>query len=349
MFDFTGVKLERLVIHKCGNKFRNEGTIVSDGLNHLKDDTIRDLLLKYFLSAFKEELFYTFHHESNLNFNEINSYISTIFTNKEDLYDQSINILKHLYEKSTHPNIKAGELYIAYFTNCLSDDVSTSAIGIFKSESKETYLKISEKNSGFQINYEKGININKLDKGCLIFNQNKENGYKVSIVDTTNSNEAVYWKNDFLNIKPLNDNRFNTKSYLNLCKDFSKTIYTNSESKKNQVQFLNDTINYFNNNDEFNMENFTSSIIKEPKFVEEFNSYAQSYMEKEKTDLKSNFIISDDTVKKYKKMFSNIIRLDTKIEIKFTQTDINQSKYIEKGFDQEKGMNFYKLYFNDEK
>ncbi|MDR0604368.1 MAG: hypothetical protein LBG80_08720 [Bacteroidales bacterium] len=33
---------------------------------------------------------------------------------------------------------------------------------------------------------EKGININKLDKGCLIFNTERENGYIVAVVDNTN-------------------------------------------------------------------------------------------------------------------------------------------------------------------
>jgi hypothetical protein len=28
---------------------------------------------------------------------------------------------------------------------------------------------------------EEGININKLDKGCLVFNANKEDGYVVSV------------------------------------------------------------------------------------------------------------------------------------------------------------------------
>ena len=41
-----------------------------------------------------------------------------------------------------------------------------------------------------------GVNINKLDKGCLIFNTNKEDCYVVSVVDNSNRGEAKYWVED---------------------------------------------------------------------------------------------------------------------------------------------------------
>ena len=47
--------------------------------------------------------------------NEIFVWVREIFEGKERLYEQSINLAKHLYEKSTHPKIKGGELYVVYF------------------------------------------------------------------------------------------------------------------------------------------------------------------------------------------------------------------------------------------
>jgi len=55
-------------------------------------------------------------------------------------------------------------------------------------------LKVYPSGDGFEIESEKGININKLDKGCLIFNTERESGYVVAIVDNTNKGtEAQYW------------------------------------------------------------------------------------------------------------------------------------------------------------
>lgn len=51
---------------------------------------------------------------------------------------------------------------------------------------------------GFEISSESGVSINKVDKGCLIFNIEKENGYIVAVVDNTNKGaEAKYWTDDF--------------------------------------------------------------------------------------------------------------------------------------------------------
>ena len=36
----------------------------------------------------------------------------------------------------------------------------------------------------------------------LIFNSEKESGYLVSIIDTTNKTDAAYWKDDFLQVMP---------------------------------------------------------------------------------------------------------------------------------------------------
>ena len=63
------------------------------------------------------------------------------------------------------------------------------------------------------IGHERGVNIDRLDKGCLIFNLEKENGYKVCIVDSNKSNDTQYWKDEFLSIKPASDNFILQKTF----------------------------------------------------------------------------------------------------------------------------------------
>jgi hypothetical protein len=48
------------------------------------------------------------------------------------------------------------------------------AVGISKSESKESFLKVFEHGQSFELSAEDGININKLDKGCLVFKTMKQ-------------------------------------------------------------------------------------------------------------------------------------------------------------------------------
>jgi len=50
-----------------------------------------------------------------------------------------------------------------------------------------------------------------------------------------------------------------------------------------------------------------------------------------------------------RKKFKNVINLDTNFEIKLNFTDDNSNNFIEKGYDEDKGMYYYLVYFNEEK
>ncbi|RYF85661.1 MAG: nucleoid-associated protein, partial [Chitinophagaceae bacterium] len=221
MLVFSEVELEEIAIHQVGNKLQEEGYTLSKEPLPLRDDAIKDLLLKYFLSPFKGSESYNLHHPSELSLHEVFTYSARIFDEPETFFDQSVNLAMHLYENSMHHKVKGGELYVAFFRNCIVDGELTDALGLFKSETKETFLKVNPSGDNFEIDSEAGININKLDKGCLIFNTERESGFRVAIVDATNKQEAQYWKDDFLQLKPRQDNYLHTKNYLNLCKSFA--------------------------------------------------------------------------------------------------------------------------------
>ncbi|MCK4259869.1 MAG: nucleoid-associated protein [Halanaerobiales bacterium] len=354
MFDFKSVKLEQIVIHKVGNKQRNEGVIISNGLARLNNDATRVLLLKYFLSSFKSDMLYKFYHETDIHLNELYMYLSKIFLERGNFYDQSVNILKHLYEKSTHPQIKNGEFYMVYLSNCLLDGEPTDAIGIFKSENKELYLKVTQAERNFNVNHEEGINIKKLDKGCLIFNSASSDGYKICIVDAVTKNadeEALYWKEEFLRVTEVQDHAFHTKTYLGLCKNFCEDIYgtLHQADKKEQAVFLNNAISYFSTNEEFDMDRFSNEVLVDTNCIEDFKSYKQDYDEANDLNVNEKFKISDRAVKSMKRKFKNLIKLDTEIEIKIKNSpEGDNSKFIERGYDPEKQMHFYKIYFNEE-
>ncbi|NVO01629.1 MAG: nucleoid-associated protein, partial [Bacteroidetes bacterium] len=203
MLDVTDVVLKSIVVHKVGNKSKDEKLIISESPLEIDDSFITEILNKYFLSSFKGEAFFNLNHQSDINLNEVYSYAKAIFNNTSSFYIESIHLANHLYENATHPKINSGEFYIVLFENISIEGERTQALGLFKSENKETYLRVFQKNKNFEIQSDEGVNINKLDKGCLIFNIEEEQGYKCLIVDALNKqNEAQYWKDEFLNLKP---------------------------------------------------------------------------------------------------------------------------------------------------
>ncbi|MEJ8800628.1 nucleoid-associated protein [Pontibacter sp. H249] len=348
MKDRTQVRLNQLAVHRVGNKAKDEGVLISKELVDLRDEQLSDLLLNYFLSPFKQEEFFRFTHTSDLALNEMFAYAALIFAEPQNFHEYSIHILNHLYEQSDHPKVKSGELYVVHFSGCLMEDDIVDAVGIFKSENKDTFLTIQDEADELNVNYHFGVNLKGVDKGCMIYNTQAEDGFRVKLVDA-NGYDAAFWKEDFLNVTELKDTNFNTKAVLNLCKDFSEEVFAQKESKKAQVEFISRSVDYFSKSETFDLEEFTSSVIDEPETKERFMNYSQSYAEERDIEGFTDFTINKNTVKNMKRKFRNFIKLDTQIEIKFSGYNPEQSEqYVERGFDQERGMHFYKVYFYSE-
>jgi hypothetical protein len=344
MVNFTEAELSKIIVHKIGNRNEEEGIVFSEELLKLQGGIIKELLLKFFLSPFTSENFFKFFHESDINLNEVFSFSTNIFSDSKTFVEQSQNLARHLYEKSDHPKIRTGEFYTVEIQNCIIDDEPVNAIGLFKTENKDTYLKVQEKDKNFEIDYEKGININKLDKGCLIFNTEKDGGYLISMVDNVNkSNEAQYWKDNFLKIKPREDNYYFTKNYLEMCKTFAEKGIQGIE-KNDQVALKNDTYNFFKEKEEFRQEEFEKEVITTPEVIEMFREYKQIYQDQNDISFSDGFEVSENAVNGAKRIYRSIIKLDKNFHI-YVHGD--QQK-IEKGFDDEKNMKYYTLYFEKE-
>lgn len=347
MIDFEELDLDQLVVHKIGNKMRDEGIEVSEESHDLVETGMKEVLLKFFLRPFKEEKFYRFTHEGDLDLNEVYFYVKNVFADKREFYHESIRILKHLYEKSNHPNIKSGEFYMAYFKNHSLDGRKSDVIGVFKTENRDTYLKVNRSNENFIIQQDKGININKLDKGCLIINDETQDGYKVLIVDASAKSlnkEAHYWKNNFLNLKEIVDDQYTTSAFLKICNSFSASLKANQlQDSDDTIRFNHSTLKYFEQNDSCSVNDFIDRVFDKEELKDNFVDYKARYEEKNHIIPIERFNIAPATVVKMKKKFMSTIKLDTGFELKVTE-----SKYLEKGYDSDKGMSFYKIFFHEE-
>jgi len=337
--------IDKISLHVIGNKSTEDILKLSKQSISINEE-INGILSLYFLNSFRSKEYFVFSHESDLSLNEVFVYVSKIFENQEELHEQSINLAKHLYEQSTHPKIKSGEFYTVYFKDCIVDGTTTDAVGLFKSENKDTFLKIFAHGDGFGIESEKGVNINKLDKGCLIFNIEKENGYVVSVVDNTNKGvEALYWKDDFLHIKPRKDEYYNTQNVLSLCKSFVKEGLPEKfeVSKADQVNFLNKSVEYFKKNQDFDMTTFADEVIGQKEVIESFNQYKSDYEFARELAVLDRFSISEAAVKKQAKSLKSVIKLDKNFHI-YVHGD---REMIEQGTDEE-GRKYYKIFYSQE-
>ncbi len=349
MMYFKDANLEKLIVHQVGNKHEGGELIISQDLVST-DETLESILTTYFFSSFKDPIYYQFTAEDKVENNTVFQIASDIFENQNIFANESNKLANHLFEQSYHPKIKAGELYVALFSNIVVDDELVSALGIFKSENKVPFLKVHSglNQNNINLSYDTGVNISKLDKGCLIFNTEKESGYKLCMVDISGrSKEAGYWKDDFLQIELRKDDFYQTKNYMDICKGFVQDVFNenNGIERADQIDMLNRSAAYFAGNDEFNSQDFEESVIENQEVIDAFKDYKNRITEESNIEIKDQFGISPTAVKKSKAQFKSVLKLDKNFHI-YIHGD--RSRII-KGYDNSSGLNFYQIYYDQEK
>lgn len=338
-------RIESLAVHAAGNKSKDEPLLISPSLSpQVADEELMRTLTAYFLDAFKSEEYYNLHHETDLTCNEVWNFAGRIFDDPDALYQHSVSLARHLYESGTHPQIKGGEFYVVYFSDCRFGGESVDALGLFKSETRDTFLDVEQHDEGIRLSRREGIDIKRLDKGAVIFNVEREAGFAACIVDNTNRSEARYWIDDFLRVRPRQDNYHNTHNTLAMCKKYvTKHLAKEFDvSKADQAEMLNETMNYFREQESFSIDDFSEKVIRQPEVVESFTRFRQEYEQERDIRIEDEFGISDSAVKKQARSYKSVIKLDRNFHI---YVHGNRS-LLEQGQD-EKGK-FYKVYYEEE-
>ncbi|REC57010.1 nucleoid-associated protein [Chryseobacterium piscium] len=329
----------KIVAHKIGNKINGEGASFTNEELQL-DENMSELIQNYFLSAFKSEETFQFYSDSYLTNNLIYSTVDFIFANPELLIDQSKNIGRHLYDAAENPRVQGGELFIVFFQ--AENENEVDKIGIFKTEKRESFLKIFPHDETMDLEKDQGISLAKIDKAALIFNKDKETGYVLSVVDNNKNGDMYYWFEDFLKVRQREDDYYHTQESLSIYKDyFTKQLPQEFEvSKVDQADFLNNTLNFFKEKEEFKLDDFAAEVLKDEHVIESFNNFKTDYEQEYQINVSEEFPISTAAVKKSQRHFKSIIKLDKNFHI-YVHGD---RKMISQGQD-EKGK-FYMIYYD---
>ena len=348
MISRKNASISKFIIHKVGNKFNDTKNAFSENLVNF-DEASYDLMLPFLLRPFGSVVqSYRFNHHSNISLNEINTYSNQLFNEDDAFIDVSKHIITHLYEQSNSSQIKTGDVLIVMFEGIEFNEIITNAVGIFKIENKVNFFQTYLENKSYDVLVQKGISSKKVDKGCLILNQSDAEGNIILSVDN-NSYDAQYWINHFLNIKYADDANSHTQQYISLCKEFSTEILKTSYGNQEQNSFLAKTIDFFKENDVVNIERFKEDVFEEDKHKTLFDDYKKTFEGEQNLLIRNQFDISERVVTKEKKKIKTDIKLDTNIQIKL---DIDApeaaSEYLERGYDEDKKMHYYKVFFNAE-
>jgi hypothetical protein len=331
--------IDSLAMHAVGNRVNDESLTLSKTTVNL-DDEIAAILSSFFITPFKTDKYFNLHHQDGFENNEVFKAVASIFDNPANLYESSVKLAERLFDITTSSKIKGGEFYVAHFNECAVDGEETEAVGLFKSENRETFLKIYPTSGNFILEKEEGVSLRKIDKGCMIFNLDRDNGFLLAIADDIRSGDEKYWCDDFLQIRPFDNNYTKTQVVMKACKDFvsEKLPEDFNVCKADQIDILNRSVNYFKSHEVFDKPEFEQEVLRQPEVIESFRAF-----DKADIPMDMSFEIAPDAVKKQSKIFKSVLKLDKNFHI-YIHGDRSM---IERG-EENDGKKYYKIFYEHE-
>jgi hypothetical protein len=345
--NFNTANITALALAKVGNPQRGETLKTSKELCQFNDQD-KDMLTLAFTKPFKNLNRSNFYHSSNIELNEMFSFATTIFDQKERFLSYSRKIARHLFDQTKHPNIKAGDLCIALIDGIKVDGKPLSAISIVKSESLFPFLEISDKDGDLHLTTHNGIYPEKIDKGCLILDSDREGGTILYTFDKSGA-DTNFWVRDFLGARAKKDNDFKTRQYAEMCVSFAEDGLPGDVPTEQRYRVANDALAYMNEREQFDARHFQEEVLKDPTLVANFQTYKNQFTDEDGEALDDNFTISKHQLKKAGSKIKGELRLDTGVIIRFTpEFNEREPDILQRGYDDKMKMKYVKIYYNEE-
>ena len=190
--------VQDVILHQVGNRLREEPLVLADQCFAITESISNLILGGYFRGIVSDKNQYMLTHESDMALNDVAHHVSAFFSKKISFVELSKNLATHLYASAHHPNIATGDLFVIIFDRLKVDGVYKSAIGIYKSESKQQYISARADGESRKLEVSSGINPDLIDKGVLIVD-----GSEIIYAIDRLSNRTKYWIEDFLKAKQI--------------------------------------------------------------------------------------------------------------------------------------------------
>ncbi|MFL0504820.1 hypothetical protein ACH0B5_03645 [Ureibacillus sp. 179-F W5.1 NHS] len=161
----------------------------------------------------------------------------------------------------------------------------------------------------------------------------------IVFIKTKRKEDVVYWQERFLKIKVADEHYHKTNLALTECKKYilKEESYSNTE----KLGLLNKTLDYFRNEEEFQVDNYIDTVFEkvDPAQKDIIVNTVKPY----------ETVISETAIEKVEKTYKRKIKLDSNIEIQVNVQNIEQvDELIEIGYDEGTNRKFYKIYFQEE-
>lgn len=334
MIQCNNSNIELLKISYVGNRIAGEQVKLSKDVIQC-DELTKNIIGRYLLSSIEYHQLYKLTHSEGVEFNKVYNLASEVFSDNST-FERVVDELSYLlYQKANDKSIIGGYLFVVYFKNCLVDDKTTDALGIFKAETKDMFIKLASKGSDICFSSEQGFAMNKMDKGCVIFNVDDNDGYRLAILNKSHSKSSVkYWNDDFLRCAPVICDYLNTQAVLKAIGQFIKEQNTDQLQK---AVLMNRSLQ------EAQKETFDVKDLLEMVASDDESKQRVQELFTTLTGVNESMpdYIKPDSVALKKTRLKSVLRLDDNFEIVFHGGE----NRIETGIDKTTGLKYIKLLY----
>uniref|UniRef100_UPI003342532A nucleoid-associated protein n=1 Tax=Castellaniella defragrans TaxID=75697 RepID=UPI003342532A len=196
--NIDSARVVKLIVHRVGNRIREEGIRLSSGIIDAGPDVDAILVNHYLRGTLNGGENYIFTHESTLDLNDVRRFAMEALSDDRSFAEASRAIARHLYSKSTHPSVAGGDLFVVLFELQGGQHDGARVLGLFKTEVTERFLVVDDAATDLSIAGFSGIDPRHLQKAALVF------GHDSTVVAVERSKSRTrYWLEDFLKLAPV--------------------------------------------------------------------------------------------------------------------------------------------------
>lgn len=292
-------------------------------------DDVKETWLEMLFSGFKHDQFYRFNNEERASSNSLHGVAKNIF---QECIDKNMASAGEIWAAKL---AKYGtDVYSVKLSGCIVGTRYVDALGLFGITKEEKLTAVAEENGIRLVNQP----VIRVISGCLIFADEENEGYLVSVFDHTKRNNVP----SGLELAP--DTRNLTKYILSSVQQFVRTILPEEEdnTKEKELHILEEACEYVNNTPSFNLGQFASTVAPDPETAVKLKDFLEA---NGPPDALEQFDISKPTAIRETRHVKKMIRLDNNFSIQV----LGDPHLLQKLFDPDTNKNFYKIYFNEEK
>ncbi len=184
-----------------------------------------------------------------------------------------------------------------------------------------------------------GTSLKGLDKGCLVLNIERENGYVVGTIDNINNgSDAQYWTDSFLHVSARDDDYHQTVKLMDMCTGFVQQL--KEQSEVDSVIAAKKTAELLKTSETVQVDELADLLCQNEEQKQAFDTYRQSFEEEYGSFADEISVVSKAASRKPVSRM-NVLKLGNDFEVKVLNPDAD----IESGVDELSGKRFYTLYY----